>query len=424
MPRPSAFIVPMLALLLPVFTIAQDITATQDHFQGDFPPLHYGADETQIEATAQAVIERVFRDEDGFLRGSVNGRTMKPLTPEDVKERPDGRGGRVEHAAIPNALKPVFMNYENAGEASGAYLVALCLKAQAAGDPSTRELARRTVAAIVMLWNNAAAAQGLGGGGRGWFPKPYGGIRNVAGIEECSADQYADITLGLHAYHRTLATAEEKRQIEDIIVSFSDWWHDHDHSGVYFGRPIWWKRLDWHPMAAAYFLYLHALAETCRPGDKSKRSFEAWLQLKDTLQHPDKPIGATMHGIPLLCLNELRTLRPDLDTVWMPAIRHQAELLARGLDEADEIQRYEMNAYCANYFALAHTLVPDANYDQLARRGLAAIKDRAHFYHLRRGQPLAKLSPFVRGDDYRDAFWCENHVHYLAAYWRLRAGKP
>ena len=127
-----------------------------------------------------------------------------------------------------------------------------------------------------------------------------------------------------------------------------------------------------------------------------------------------------MHGIPLLCLKELRALRPDLDTVWMPAIRHQAALLARGLDEADEIQRYEMNAYCADYFALAHKLVPDANYDQLARRCLAAIKDRAHFYHLRRGQPLAKLSPFVRGDDYRDAFWCENHVHYLSAYWRLK----
>ena len=55
----------------------------------------------------------------------------------------------VEHAAIPNAIKPVFMNYENAGEASGAYLVALCLKAQAVGDASTRELARRTVPAIV-----------------------------------------------------------------------------------------------------------------------------------------------------------------------------------------------------------------------------------------------------------------------------------
>ena len=58
-----------------------------------------------------------------------------------------------------------------------------------------------------------------------------------------------------------------------------------------------------------------------------------------------------MHGIPLLCLKELRALRPDLDTVWMPAIRHHAALLARGLDEADEIQRYEKNAYCANYFA-------------------------------------------------------------------------
>lgn len=396
---------------------------TRDVFSGDFPPASYGKTLEEVEATAQQVIERVFRDEDGILRSGVNGRTMKPLTSGEVLDRPNGKGGYPEHSAMPDALKAVWLNYENAGEASGAYLMALCLKYEATRDPKVRERARRTLDAVVTLWRNASPPAGNGGGGRGWFPKPYGGIHKLAGIEECSADQYAGITLGLHAYHRTLADAAEKKLIEEVIVSFSDWWHDHDHSGVYFGKPIWWKRLEWHPMAAAYFLYLHALAESWRPGAKSRQSFETWLALRTTLLLPDKATGITMHGLPVLCLEQLRLLRPDLNAVWQPALVHQAALLADSVDQTAQSKHFEVLGYGADYLGAAHRLLPDAGYDMLALRCLEALKNRGDFYHIRRDLPIDQLPVLVSGDDYRDVFFCEGHVHWMAGYWRRQLQK-
>lgn len=418
----------VLHLLPGQFTVAQDAqeapALTHDVFSGTFPPASYGQTFAEIEATAQEVIERIFRDGDGILRSGVNGRTMKPLTIEEVLDRPNGKGGYTEHSAMPDELKAVWLTYENAGEASGAYLMALCLKFEATQDPKVREQAQRTVKAIVTLWRNASPAAGLGGGGLGWFPKPYGGIHQVAGIHECSADQYAGITLGLHAYHQTMADAEEKKQIEEVIVSFSDWWHDHDHSGVYMGKPIWWKRLDTHPMAAAYFLYLHALAESWKPGEKSRQSFETWLDLKATLLRPDYPSGITMHGLPVLCLEHLKRLRPDLEAVWQPALVHQAAMLARSVDETSQSKYFEVNGYASDYLGAAHRLLPDAGYDKLALRSLETLKNRSDFYHIRRNQPIEQLPSLVRGDDYRDVFFCEGQVHWMAGYWRYKLANP
>lgn len=393
---------------------------TRDVYEGAFPPASYGKNFEEVEATVQNVIERVFRDEDGILRSGVNGRTMRPLTNAEVLDRPEGKGACTEHSAMPDALKAVWLNYENAGEASGAYLMALCLKYEATRDPKVHELARRTVKAIVTLWRNASPPAGNGGGGAGWFPKPYGGIDKVAGIEECSADQYAGITLGLQAYHRLLADEVEKNQIEEVVVSFSDWWHDHDHSGVYFGKPIWWKRLEWHPMAASYFLYLHALAESWKPGAKSRQSFETWLGLKATLMRPEKPIGITMQGLPVLCLEQLRLLRPDLNGVWQPALAHQAALLARSVDQTAQSRDFEVLGFAADYLGAAHRLLPEAGYDALALRCLESLKGRRDFYHVRRGLRTDQLSPLLRGGDYRDVFFCEGHVHWMAGYWRRK----
>jgi hypothetical protein len=401
---------------------AKNEGATLDVFEGDFPPVCYGRTLDEVEGTIQQIVERVFRDEDGMILSAVNGKTMKPFTPADIQDRPDGLGAPTRHSAMPESLKTAWTNYENAGEAAGSYLDALCLKAAVTGDPKVRELAQRTVNAIVALWNNAAAPFGLGGGGRGWFPKPYGGIRKVVGIEECSADQYADVTHGLHTYYLLLADEAEKKQIEEIVVSFADWWFDHDYSGVYFGKPIWWKRLEWHSMATSYFLYLNALAESWRPGRKSKEGFAIWLGLRAHLLRSlaDKASWITMHGITLKCLERLIALRPDLNGVWQPAVAQQVQWLTQSIEPKEGWKAFSVKAYAASYLSTAHSLVPDAGYDRQSLALLEACTQRADFYHIRRGAEIASLSAVQRGDDYRNMFWCENHTHWMIAYWSRR----
>ena len=396
---------------------------TRDVFLGDFPPRDYGPSLEARAATIQRIVEQVFRDGDGMLRSGANGRTMRPYRSDEVKDRPLGLGTFAENSSVPRRVKTVWMNYENAGQSSGTYLEALCAQARLSGDPRPRELARRTVAAITTLWDNAAGSkQSLGGGGRGWFPKPYAGIRDVTEMYECSADQYCDITLGLHSYHGSLAVAGEKRKIEEIILSFADWWYDHDYSGVYFGQAIWWKRLPWHSMAAGYFLFLNALAQSWRPSQKYEHGFAIWLGLKRALHPTGKPLGVTMYGITLNGLERLRALRPDLSAVWQEAMAAQAPYLAQSLEGTGTTWKNFENieAFAADYLATADRLLPGQDYGRLSRHCLEACTHREHFYALRRGLPLATMDKRLTGDDYRDAFWCENHVHWLSAYWRSR----
>lgn len=406
----------------------QPDAVTKDVCEVDFPPAVYGRTLEEVEATVRQVVERVFRDEDGILRSFVNGRTMKPLRPEEVKNRPLGMGTFVENSAIPRAVKPVWLNYENAGQASGKYLQALCARARKAGGSEPRELARRTVNAIVTLWENAAAARHpLGGGGRGWFPKPYAGIRDVSQMWECSADQYADVTLGLHSYYLSMADAQEKRKIAEVVTSFADWWYDHDYAGVYLGQAIWWKRLGrnfYHPHSVGYFLYLNALAQSWSPCRKFQDGFETWLDLKGGLYLTKGNRELNGNGIALDCLERLIALRPDLVDFWRDAAAHQAGHVAACVQDGGSVERnfrMEVNAFAAHYLATAHRLMPDGGYGAIARRCLEASTRRERFYHVQRGKRLTDLPATVSGDDYRDAFSCEAHVNWLDAYWNTRS---
>jgi hypothetical protein len=393
----------------------------RDVFAGGFPPAVYGKTPEEIEATVGQAIERVFRDEDGMLRSGVNGRTMEPLTVEEVKDRPDGKGGYAEHSSVPNWVKPLWMNYENAGQASGVYLEALCAKAQVTKDPAAHEAARRTVEAILTLWENAAATtHPSGGGGRGWFPKPYAGIRDVGEMHECSADQYCDITLGLHRYYRQLASAEEKRKIEEVVCSFAQWWYEHDYCGVYFGQAIWWKRLHEHSMATAFFLYLNALAYSWNPGRKFREGFDLWIELTDKL-FPAEPVWVCMNGVTLGCLERLLDLRADMGDFWRKAAAHQARLLAACVEKRTGFNvRQQIGGYAAHYLAIAGQLTGEEKYFALARDCLRACTRREDFYAYVRGQDVAALTSKENGDDCRDVFWCELHVHWLAGYWKMQ----
>jgi len=393
-----------------------------DVFPGHFPPLSYGDSLEEVEKTIQEVTERVFRDSDGFLLSSVNAATMKPYRLEDVRDRPHGEGSFVERSAIPKAIKPLWINYENTGQASGTYLDALCAKFQATGSQEAKACAKRTVDGILAIWRRGATvAHSLGGGGLGWFPKPYDGLRSFEGMHECSVDQYCEVTLGLQRYHRILADDAEKRTIEELVLSFADWWYDHDFAGIYLGEAVWWKRLDQHSMAASYFLYLYSLAQTWSPCRKFQHGFEIWLELKGALKPPGEAVWGCMNGLTLNVLERLAELRPDLNDFWLSAARHQAPLLVSSVrDRVNMNGRYEFEGFAADYLCAAEHLLPGHGYADLAIKCLEQCNSRDRFYHLRRGSRISDLDPRETGDDIRDAYHCELHVHWLSGYWKLR----
>lgn len=393
-----------------------------DVFEGDFPPRSYGESLEEIEKTGQEVVEKIFRDSDGLILCAVNAATMKPYRLGDVKDRLEGKGSFVERSAIPQAIKPVWMNHENTGQASGTYLDALCAKYEVAGSPETRELARKTFEGIVAIWKNGAKIeQSLGGGGLGWFPKPYDGLRSFKGMHECSVDQYCEVTLGLQNYYHVMANDEEKQIIEEIVRSFADWWYDHDFAGIYLGEAVWWKRLKDHSMAASYFLYLYALAYSWSPCRKFQHGFEIWQELKAALKPPGEAIWGCMNGLTLNVLERLMKLRPDLSDFWLSAAAHQAPLLVSSVIERVNMNaKYEFEGFAADYLCAAHNMLPGNGYADLAIKCLRECNSRDRFYHLRRGLNKDDLDSRESGDDFRDAYYCELHVHWLSGYWKLR----
>jgi len=54
---------------------------------------------------------------------------------------------------------------------------------------------------------------------------------------------------------------------------------------------------------------------------------------------------------------------------------------------------------------------------------ISVIKNRADFYHVKRGLSLedgALERMHVDKSDYRDIFWSEEHCCWMATYWYLR----
>ena len=66
-------------------------TVLRDTFDGDFPPVHYGETLHEAATTIEHIVEQCFVDQDGLLYSGLDGRTMKPPTPQGpVAARPGG----------------------------------------------------------------------------------------------------------------------------------------------------------------------------------------------------------------------------------------------------------------------------------------------------------------------------------------------
>lgn len=399
---------------------APDLRVTEDLCEVDFPPFSFGDNPDEVEATIQEVIERIFRDENGSLRSGVFGKTMKPLRDEDIKDRRLGIGCFPENAVMPNDLKPLWLNYENSNQAGGKYIVAMLQKYAVTGDEQHLALARRTYEAFVLLWENVARDNHYG---RGYMPKPYASASDVGGSFETSVDQYTDITMGLQTFYEQAATHEERIKIREMILSFADWWIDHDFTHTFMGVTLWYKRMD-YPHVTGWFLYVNALAYSFSPKQKYEDAFQLWMQKSDGISRSLKALGISTE-LSLRQLERLIELRPEHTVFWKNVMRDNADFLIALAPKKDNMTedfkgKFQFNGFLMGCLPAAARVFPDAGYDKTIRDLMLTYNKRADFYHVSRGVPIADLDSSLQGDDYRNTFFAEGQIGWLHGYWFIR----
>lgn len=178
----------------------------------------------KLEAKAcqyQRLIEEVFLDKQGLIRGCVERATRQPWSLDYFDSTRDFL--RAPGLPPPHAM----WAYEQTNMCHGFYLLSLVYQHKVTGAPQSLALARRTFEAIWAVYQMAPPAE------RGFLTKPYGGKLS----RETHADQYFPVVLGLAAYH-DLATAEERLRTLEMITHFADWWIRQQYKLVYFGIPI------------------------------------------------------------------------------------------------------------------------------------------------------------------------------------------
>ena len=141
----------------------------------------------------------------------------------------ESHGAVTEKNNIPKILGSdipghLFMPYEDAGMATGAYLAAQSLAYQLTESPDALRRAKKAFSAICYIYE-------LGKNGRceGFFPKPYGAKFS----NHCSRDQYLFAMSGLAEYYN-IASDDEKSTIKNMLEKMSQFWRDINYSPGFF----------------------------------------------------------------------------------------------------------------------------------------------------------------------------------------------
>jgi hypothetical protein len=390
---------------------------TQDVYESVFPPEKYGDSLETIETTIQKVIEKVFRDDDGLVRSGIYGETMRPFTFADVKRRRNGVGGYSENAAMPRELKGLWLNYEDSVRVNGKYLYGLVDKYSVTKDRQVLDLAKQTFASLYFLWEKTAEKHAYG---PGWIPKPYAGLHRLPEMFECSVDQYADLTIGLEKYYRELAGKKEQDIIHRMVLSFADWWADHDYTTSYFGESLWWLRGP-HPHGVSFFLYLHTLAWKFDPLPRYQKEFKRCMEHLSNLERLKKDSCVNVLGLSMQNLIRLVILKPRMKSFCMPIIECCTKLILKYARKNE--YPFQIKQPAAYYLCLVNSVFPGHDYTEMVNELLGQCRSRSDFYHVRRGQEISDLPPTVTGDDYLDVFYSEEHVCWFNAYWRQQRQK-
>jgi len=184
-------------------------------------------------------IEAALVDEHGLVRSALNMDTMKPFSPGYFKGMNihDYPGRNWENFSE-------YMEYENVGMCSGAYLAAMIWKYRATKNPDALEKAFRTFKGIKWLFD---ASQEID---EGYYCKCYGGKMS----EQISSDQYIYTFAGLDEF-MDFAAHHERSQCAGMIDKMVRFWMRRNYSYPYFGKPLDWP-IERFP-AFAWLAYQH-----------------------------------------------------------------------------------------------------------------------------------------------------------------------
>ena len=381
----------------------------------------YGQDPEMCEPRIQEIVERIFLDPAGLVLGAVKGATLRPYTAADMK------GVRLEEtlgadAGMPHQYKLRLMNYEETGMAHGDYLMAMLEKYRATRDPLVCRRAKSAFAAIRQLADTVAADNPYG---RGWWPKPYGGMNDLNEMFETSIDQTIKIVLALVQYDRELAEPAESRWCRMQVRAMADWWITHHFTTRYFGNCCWWDLLRApHSAAALPCLVRQAMAWT--PGRVPSRYDEAYEYL---LGHQSwlfiQRGGLNSFNLAMECGQRLNELDPGRRRLW---IRCRNSMLrwsvaatdpATGTNEVPGYGRYNTGLRAACTAATAFAWTGSSAAADFAWRLLQLYNRMDRFYHHDQADPPIHSN---RVSCWFDALSGHHYAAWLLAYWRLKNG--
>lgn len=220
--------------------------------------------------------EKHFVDNNGVIYSCIDRQTGNPITESFYTEDDNP-------FTVPGFTAAEFVNYENCGMTTGAYLQSQLYRYSVERNPDSLQKAQRCFNALKYIYNIGKNLE------EGFFPKIYG--NKFTG--QTSTDQVLYATLAMDHYY-LYADEKEKSEISRMITSMINFWVKRDYKFNYYTI----KDMQW-PLGR--FTSLLLLAYKYSGDDKFKDEYDRLLaagvnkfpveeQLRPKIEKEVKPI--------------------------------------------------------------------------------------------------------------------------------------
>jgi hypothetical protein len=182
------------------------------------------------------MIQEDATDEAGLIRHQLTYPDRKPIPYDQLAYVREDREWRQANGLKwhPLAGTPAYAMYEDANYVGNRYLVAEVWRWLATKDEAARAAARRAYRATIFPYHEGAKRE------RGYWPKPYGGLRGDFAIDrnytETSVDQAYSPIIALWRYYQHLASDVERAEIARALQDHAHWWIDNDYVYDFLGE--------------------------------------------------------------------------------------------------------------------------------------------------------------------------------------------